>query len=273
MKNERLKESYNEIFTRAVKRYSSDSSAQCSKAFTAFCELEKVGHVGCLKYLANCYLEGRGCAKNIDKAREYFIASIAFGHYNDPPKPTSYEMIRRIDGEIYWAFDNAEDTFNSNVKEDACIREMYINYVNSIVYGNYKRTAWVRLGDMYNDGIGVEVKKNWAAYFYRRAYLSEKINDEVDCEILYKIGKCFFYGDGVEEDDAMAKWFLERGCDNWDKKEYLDECENLLSAIGLLDESLWTDDSCWADDYGVICEEEYLERISGWWLDMDPDYI
>lgn len=66
---------------------------------------------------------------------------------------------------------------------------------------------------------------------------------------------------------------LGEGCDNWDKKEYLDECENLLSAIGLLDESLWTDDSCWADDYGGICEEEYLERISGWWLDIDPDYI
>ncbi len=263
----RLRESYDEIFAKAVKRYDSDSLAQRSKAFSTFVELEKVGHVSCLKYLAYCYLEGIGCDQNVDKAREYFIASIGLGHYNDFPKPTSYEMIRRIDGEIYGAFDAAEDTFNNNAREAACIRAMYINYVNSIVYGNNKRIAWLRLGDIYHYGIGVAEKKNWAAYFYRRAYISEGNHDEIKDEILYKIGKCFYYGEGVEKDYSLAKCFLRMVWHNWDGKNYLDKSETLLSAIGLLDENLWS------HDYGYYGEEEYLEDIYEGWLITDPDYI
>lgn len=262
-----FRKSYDEIFTKAVNRYNSDNLAQRAKAFSTFLELEKVGHVSCLKYLANCYLNGRGCDQNVDKAREYLIVSIALGHYNDAPKPTSYEMIRRIDGEIYGALEEAENTFNSNVRDDACVRAMYINYVNSIVYGNNKKIAWLRLGDMYHYGIGVPVKKNWSAYCYRRAYISGGNYDEIDDEILYKIGKCFFYGDGVEKDYSLAKCFLRMVWDYWNEYEYLDKSETLLSAIGHLDESLWS------DDYGINGEEEYLEDIYEEWLCTEPDYI
>lgn len=269
MKQERLKESYDEIFAKAVKRYSSDSSAQRSKAFTAFRELEKVGHVGCLKYLANCYLEGIGCAQNIDKAREYCMASIALGHYNDSPKPSSYEMIRQIDHEIYGAFDDAEDTFNSDVRDAACTRAMYINYVNSIVYGKNERIAWLRLGDIYHDGIGVEANKTWAVYFYRRAYKYGKVYDEAEGEILFKIGKSFYNGEGVKKDDALAKWFLSiarYGWWRWEESEVVETCEILMSAIGELDENIWIEEGC-------LDEDDYLDVVSNQWLCSEPDYV
>lgn len=271
MLQKKLRESFNEVFAKAVKWYNSDRAALHSKAFSTFQGLEKIGHVSCLKYLANCYLEGRGCDQNTDKAREYFIASIALGHYDDLPKPTSYEMIRRIDGEIYGALDDAEDTFYSNVRLAACLRAMYINYVNSIVYGNNNRIAWLRLGDMYHYGMGVEVNKKWAAYCYKRAYLSDGFYDEVDDEILYKIGECFYNGDGVEKDDTLAKSFLRLVWDNWDEKKYLDMSESILSAIGQLDDS-------WTIDYGYdsgdeYVEDLYLDDIFGEWLSTNPDYI
>jgi TPR repeat protein len=268
MLQKKLRESFNEVFAKAVKWYNSDRAALHSKAFSTFQGLEKIGHVSCLKYLANCYLEGRGCDQDTDKAREYFIASIALGHYDDLPKPSSYEMIRQMDGEIYGSFDDAEDTFNSNVRHPACIRAMYINYVNSIVYG-INRIAWLRLGDMYFDGIGVEERKKWAVYFYRKAYLYKRSYDEIDSEIEFKIGKCLYYGEGIEKDVALAKWFLimaQLSRWPWGEPGDADMCEKLLSAIGGLDEMYWEEDE-------YLDEEDYLDCISGDWLCSEPDYI
>jgi len=87
---ERLKASYEDRFHQAVKRLYSDSSAMKNKAFNTFNELEKVGHTGCLKYLAMCYYSGLGCDKDNDKAREYYTITIALGLYNAEPKPNFF---------------------------------------------------------------------------------------------------------------------------------------------------------------------------------------
>lgn len=265
-----LSSTYDDFFMRAVKRFNSDSSAQRSKAFLMFEELEKVGHVESIKYLGKCYYDGRGCEKNLDRAREYFLISIALGYYNADPDPTSYEMLRNIDDEVVGAFEISEEIRNSGERAEIYTRSEYIGYVNTIVYGSEKGLAWQRLGDMYYAGIYVKQRKNWAVYCYRRAFTTGGMNDYEDGSNSCKLGKCMFYGEGIDRNIVLAKYFLKWAYDSfwdWENDDSAIMAESLLSSIGNLSEDYLFDGNCFME------EEDVIDDAASEWLYERPHYI
>ena len=266
----KLKNTYDDYFLRAVKRFDSDISGQRTKAFEMFKELEKVGHIGSIKYLGKCYYDGRGCEKDLDKAREYYLMSIAFGYYNANPGPTSYEMLRNIDDEIIGAFEIAEEIYKSGDRSELYTKSAYVGYVNTIVYGREKGLAWQRLGDMYYDGLYVDKKKEWAVYCYRRAFTTGGMDYYEEGSNSCKLGKCLFYGEGIDKSIVLAKYFLNWAYYSfwdWEDDEQALLAESLLSSIGTLTEDYLIDGN------RLMEEDDVIDDAASEWLYERPQYI
>ncbi len=266
----KLRNMYDDYFLQAVKHFNSDNLGQRTKAFEMFKELEEVGHIGSIKYLGKCYYDGCGCEKDLDKAREYYLISIAFGYYNADPGPTSYEMLRSIDDEIIGAFDIAEDFRKSGEHSENCTKSAYIGYVNTIVYGREKGLAWQRLGDMYYDGTYVEKQKGWAVYCYRKAYTTGGMDDHEDGSNSCKLGTCLFYGEGIDKNIVLAKYFLTSAYYSFLYTEADEQAllaESLLSSIGTLTEGYLIDGN------NLMEEDNVLEDTASEWLSERPKYI
>ncbi|SDB14069.1 tetratricopeptide repeat protein [Butyrivibrio sp. INlla16] len=266
----KLKSTYDDYFLRAVKRFDSDVSGQRTKAFEMFKELEKVGHVGSIKYLGKCYFEGIGCERKNDKARDYYLLSIALGCYKADPGPSSYEVLRMIDDEIMDAIDVVENARPSDEGKNISCEDMYSAYVNTVIYGSQKTLAWYRLGNMYYDGIFVEQNKKWAIYFYRRAFTTGGMERYYEADNALRLGKCFYYGDGIGKDPVLAKYFLRHAGHilwRYPEDDATALCTSLLDSLGKLDNTYLFD----GKDY--MEEDDYIEDTASEWLYHIPEYI
>ena len=118
------------------------------------------------------YAEGKYIAKDIEKAKEYFLLAIQQGYtYAYYDLGISYSDLGQ--------YDKAKMCYEKIVKEEP--------------------KAYIMLGNMYEEGLGVPKDGQKALGMYRLAY-----KNGIQGEGASSQGKLYYYGELVEEDDRKA---------------------------------------------------------------------
>lgn len=181
------------LYQWAVEQFCSDNE-ECFELAVKFYEMAgEKEHPLALNNLGALYSEGRFVEKDSQKAMEYYNKSAELGCSEACCNLGYYYLYGR------------------NGDKDA--KKAYEYFSRGAMLGNDANCLY-KLGDMYIRGDYVEKNSKIAYEFYVKALdtLDEygcTYEDEFLSDINYRIGKCLYEGDGVEQDRLGAIGYLE----------------------------------------------------------------
>ena len=176
-------------------------------------------HAHSLNNLGALYAEGRFVKKDTQKALELYLIAAQNG---------SAEACCNL-GYFYFYGKNGEVDYG----------KAFEYFSRGATLGNDANCLY-KLGDMYMFGIFVDKNPKIAVDFYIKAF--EEYECNYICEFLsdieYRLGKCYYEGNGVETDWYLANEYLNRALDGYKNREHdaydyvqkrIEEIEKLLS--------------------------------------------
>lgn len=171
-----------------------DEKIECyDLAIKIYKHLAEQGHALALNNLGALHSEGRFVHKDTQKAFDYYVNSAENG---------CMEACCNL-GYFYLYGRNGEVDY----------KKAFEYFSKGAILGN-DANCFYKLGDMYMYGSYVEKNPDIAFNYYVRAaktleeYGSTYV-DELESDINYRIGKCLYYGNGIEEDKLLASQYLE----------------------------------------------------------------
>jgi TPR repeat protein len=182
------------------------------RAFGLFEKAAKMGHHEAWQCVGDCYQMGTGVAKNIQMAKECFEKCINL--YQDP---FAYVNLAYL-----YLFGSG-----SGIVHD--VKKAYDYISKALVQPDPPYSVYYYLGLCHSNGWGEGVEKNMqtAVKFFL-------LGAEKGCpSSKYKLGYCYYNGDGVEEDvDKALEWFQKAIINNNDNEN---NCiSKSLYAIGII---------------------------------------
>ena len=91
-----------------------------------------------------------------------------------------------------------------------CFSSDFLECLRIVEQGNVE--VFIKLGDLYYKGKGVEQNYVKAIEYYKKAML---YSNDVEYDADYRMGECYYYGRGVEQDYNKAiGWYREAANDN-----------------------------------------------------------
>lgn len=194
----------NRLYGWAAEQFS-DGNRECfGLAIKIYKLLAERGHAFALNDLGALYSEGIYVVKDTKKAFDYYVKSAENG---------CTEACCNL-GYFYLYGRNGETDYEKAFKY----------FSKGAIVGNDANCCY-KLGDMYMYGDYVEKNPNIAFNFYLRAFKTfEKHGCTYETEFLsdiyYRIGKCLYYGNGVDEDKSLACEYLSDARDGYKKRMY-----------------------------------------------------
>ena len=154
-------------------------------AFSQFQKGAELGFADAQYALGDCYYEGEGVAKDLQKAVYWFQKAAEQGY-----APAQYSL-----GYCYQEGEGIEKDIVQAIKW----------YDKASEAGN--DDAQSALGDCYYEGIGVPQNYKEAFYLYNMA----ANKDNVDA--MYSLGYCYVHGQGTDKDTQRGIYWLKRAAD------------------------------------------------------------
>ena len=194
----------NLLYQWAVEQFCNGND-ECYELGIKFYEIAaEKGHGLALNNLGALYSEGRFVEQDTEKAMDYYIKSAEKG---------CAEACCNL-GYFY--------LYGRNDKVD--YQKAYEYFSRGAMLGNDANCLY-KLGDMYMYGSYVEKNPKLAFEFYIKA--SETFDkygstyaDEFISDIHYRIGKCLYEGNGVEENKLLSVRYLEDALDRYEAREH-----------------------------------------------------
>lgn len=142
--------------------------------------------------LATRLYHGKGLPKNISKSRALYEKALEMGN------PGAYRPL----GVLYELGDELVGTKPDHKKSV----EMYLKALEFGFSDNDGFVEW-RLGEMYRDGLGVDLNKSEACNWFLKGATHGHDWAQFD------VGKCYLTGDGIKEDEKAARTWLEKSAE------------------------------------------------------------
>jgi len=174
-KNEVLAKDKSELIQRYLLELSEDDALEKDDTKFAMLLLGIMHYIG--RGVNQNYSEAvRWYEKAADKLDSYGLCNLGYCYYYGRDIPIDYE-------------------------------KAYSSFSQSSFLGN--PNAMYKLGDMFDKGFHVIEDKNAAFFWYREAHMHTKESDIERPNIEYRLGKCFLYGKGVEQNLYTALTLLQ----------------------------------------------------------------
>lgn len=162
------------------------------------------GHGLALNNLGALYSEGRFVEQDTDKAMDYYTKSAEKGCAEACCNLGYFYLYGRNDEVDY--------------------QKAYEYFSRGAMLGNDANCLY-KLGDMYMYGSYVEKNSKLAFEFYVKALETFEeygctYADEFVSDINYRIGKCLYEGNGVEENKLLSVRYLEEALDGYEAREH-----------------------------------------------------
>lgn len=205
------------------------------EAFKWFKNGADFGHILCMKKTADCYSNGNGTVKNINRAYVYIEKAAQFGDSDCQYKMgLYYENNKELEKAFYY-FTKADE--NGDIKASGKIGDYYAEGIitdkdNEKAFKCYSKAAnngdvysQNKLGNCYLNGIGIELDKAKAFYWYNKAAEASRTNSNIsiasedfkinNVEAIANEAFCYINGYGCDKNISKAIKTFEELAENY----------------------------------------------------------
>lgn len=173
------------------------------KAFYYFKKALKLNNHDSLYYLGYCYENGIGVTKNIKKAIKYYEKGEKYNCEKSIIRLK--EIINEADYKKIINITNLSDRLWDFVNKDIYTLQYSIQYKNifkfcKILLKLGKKTAYSKIGQCYEKGIGVQIDLNKAIKYYQKA-----ITENNDLSAMIFLGKIYYNQKNYDEAIKLLK--------------------------------------------------------------------